>query len=313
MKPFSILLTGASGFVGNALINTLSDYQVTAITRSSKIMGCYRSLNLDIDENADFSAALINIDVVIHSAARVHIMADKATDPLAEFRKVNTAGTLALARQAAAKGVKRFIFISTVKVNGEQTRIDKPFYSDDVPAPEDPYGISKNEAEIGLRRIASETGMEVVIIRPPLVYGPGVKGNFSTMMRFAQKNLPLPLGSIHNKRSLVALDNLVDLIVTCIEHPKAVNQTFLVSDDCDVSTTELIEMLTLAAGKKPRLVPFPVGVMRFISQLLGKGAVFERLCGNLQVDIGHTKKTLGWKPVVSVEQGIKQCFSEVNN
>ena len=304
----NLLVTGASGFVGSALIKALPEYRVTALTRSGQVNECHRSFAVAIDENADFSDALANIDVVIHSAARVHIMADKATDPLAEFRKVNTAGTLALARQAAAKGVKRFIFISTVKVNGEQTRIDKPFYSDDVPAPEDPYGISKNEAEIGLRRIASETGMEVVIIRPPLVYGPGVKGNFSTMMRFSQKNLPLPLGSIHNKRSLVALDNLVDLIVTCIEHPKAVNQTFLVSDDCDVSTTELIEMLTLAAAKKPRLMSFPVGVMRFTSQLLGKSAVFERLCGNLQVDISHTKKTLGWKPVVSVEQGIKQCF-----
>jgi len=249
-----------------------------------------------------------NVGVIVHIAARVHVMADTVADPLDEYRAVNVAGTLNLARQAAASGVKRFVFVSSIKVNGEATSESKAFRYDDTPTPEDPYSISKAEAESGLKQISAQTGMEVVIIRPPLVYGPGVKANFAAMMKLARINLPLPLGAIHNKRSLVALDNLVDLIVTCIEHPNAANQTFLVSDDQDVSTTELLQMMTRATGKTPRLIPVSVRWLKLVGKLTGKQAVVDRLCGNLQVDISHTKDTLGWAPPVTVEEGIARCF-----
>jgi len=223
---------------------------------------------------------------------------------------VNSLGTLNLACQAAKAGVSRFIFISTVKVNGERTEKDKPFRFNNPSMPEDAYGISKSEAEFGLRALSKQTGMEVVIIRSPLVYGPGVKANFAAMMKLASKNLPLPLGAIHNKRSLVALDNLVDLIVTCIDHPKAANETFLVSDDQDVSTTELLNKMTVAAGKKPWLIPVPMKLIQLGAAVLGKKAVADRLCGNLQVDISHTKEVLGWTPPIMLEQGLARCFQK---
>ncbi|MEO3879133.1 UDP-glucose 4-epimerase family protein [Rheinheimera fenheensis] len=304
-----VLLTGGSGFVGAALLQRLSGLNITAVGRTQPDNACGLFFNSDISSNSDYSAVLAGIKVVIHCAARVHMMDESSSDPLAAFREVNTFGTLNLARQAAAAGVKRFIFLSSIKVNGESTLVDKPFKYDDVAKPEDAYGISKAEAEAGLRQIAAETGMEVVIIRPPLVYGRGAKANFAAMLKLAQKNLPLPLGAIHNKRSLVALDNLVDLIVTCIEHPKADNQTFLVSDDRDVSTTELLKLMTRAAGKKPWLIPVPISWLKLAGKLTGKQAVIDRLCGNLQVDITHTKQTLGWTPPVTVEEGIARCFN----
>lgn len=308
MALSKVLLTGGSGFVGAALLQRLSSIDIIAVGRTQPHKAACRFFSTDINSNSDYSAALADIEVVIHSAARVHMMDEQAADPLAAFREVNTFGTVNLARQAALAGVKRFIFISSIKVNGESTASGELFRYDDVPQPEDAYGISKVEAEAGLKQIATETGMEVVIIRPPLVYGPGVKANFAAMMKLAQKNLPLPLGAIHNKRSLVALDNLVDLIVTCIDHPKAANQTFLVSDDQDVSTTELLQMMTRAAGKTPWLIPLPVSWLKLAAKLTGKQAVIDRLCGNLQVDISHTKDTLGWRPPVSVEEGIARCF-----
>lgn len=308
MALSTVLLTGSSGFVGVALLQRLSSLDITVVGRTKPDNTSGRFFNINIDSASDYSAVLAGIEVVIHSAARVHMMDEQATEPLAAFREVNTFGTLNLARQAANAGVKRFIFLSSVKVNGEATAENEAFDYTDKVAPQDAYGISKAEAEMGLRKLAAETGMEVVIIRPPLVYGPGVKANFAAMIKLAQKNLPLPLGAIYNKRSLVALDNLVDLIITCIDHPKAANQTFLVSDDQDVSTTELLEMMTRAAGKKPRLLPVPVSWLRLAGKLTGKQAVIDRLCGNLQVDIEHTKQTLGWKPVITVEEGIRRCF-----
>tara|TARA_R110002126_G_scaffold10245_43_gene46597 strand:- start:1876 stop:2847 length:972 start_codon:yes stop_codon:yes gene_type:complete len=307
-----ILITGASGFVGHAVFTQLqqqaSMLPVAAVRTGQAALQSFR-LCTDFN-NVDQVAALVaDIDCVVHCAARVHMMDEQAADPLAAFREVNTFGTLNLAKQAAAAGVKRFIFVSTIKVNGESTTLDKPFRADNTPQPEDPYGISKAEAEAGLMQIAKDSKMEVVIIRPPLVYGPGVKANFAAMLKLARKNLPLPLGAIHNKRSLVALDNLVDLIITCIDHPKAANQTFLVSDDQDVSTTELLQMMTVATGKKPWLLPVPASWLRFAAKLTGKQAVIDRLCGNLQVDIEHTRATLGWTPQVSVEEGIKRCFN----
>ena len=304
-----LLITGASGFVGKALVAKLDNRQLVLLGRAAPQQTDKAYFQLDLAANTDYSSALTAVEVVIHCAARVHMMHDNAAEPLAAFRQVNTQGTLNLARQAAAAGVKRFIFLSSVKVNGEATAEGMAFSNHDTAAPQDAYGISKAEAEAGLKQIAAETAMEVVIIRPPLVYGPGVKANFAAMLKLAQKNLPLPLGAIHNKRSLVALDNLVDLIVTCIDHPKAANQTFLVSDDQDVSTTELLKLMTRAAGKAPWLMPVPISWLKLAGKLTGKQAVVDRLCGNLQVDISHTKQILGWTPPLTLEQGIARCFS----
>lgn len=259
----------------------------------------------DFDAQTNWVSTVDSCDVVIHLAARAHVMHDQSIDPLSEFRRVNVDGTLNLARQAAAKGVRRFIFVSSIKVNGEFTKVS-PFTADDVPCPLDPYGVSKMEAEAGLRQIALETGMEVVIIRPPLVYGPRVKANFLAMMRWLNKGVPLPFGSIHNKRSLVALDNLVDLIITCIDHPKAANQIFLISDDHDLSTTELLAKISNLLGRSHRLMPVPQKLLELSLTLIGKKDLSQRLCGSLQVDISKTKELLGWSPPVSVDEGLEK-------
>jgi len=215
-------------------------------------------------------------------------------------------------RQAAASGVRRFVFVSSVKVNGESTSPEQPFRQDDPAAPVDPYGISKREAEDGLREIAAATGMEVVIVRPPLVYGPGVKANFAALMNAVKRGLPLPLGSVtENRRSLVALDNLVDLLITCIDHPAAANQTFLVSDDEDLSTADLLWRLGKAMGRPARLFPMPPALLRTGAALLGKSDMAERLLGNLQVDITHTKQTLGWTPPITVDEGLRRAAAGV--
>ncbi|AOF87746.1 3-beta hydroxysteroid dehydrogenase/isomerase family protein [Hydrogenophaga sp. RAC07] len=248
--------------------------------------------------------------MVLHLAARVHVMDDPSADPLTAFRQTNTAGTLHLARQAAAVGVRRFVFVSSIKVNGECTAAGQPFTATDAPAPQDPYGISKMEAEQGLRQIAAETGMEVVIIRPPLVYGPGVKANFASLMRAVQRGIPLPLASVtHNRRSFVALDNLVDVLITCVDHPAAANQTFLVSDGEDLSTTDLLRRLGHAMNKPARLFPVPPSLLQFGANLLGKGDMAQRLLGNLQVDIDHTRNTLNWTPPLSVDEGLRRAVA----
>lgn len=303
-----ILITGFSGFVGSKLSQTLLDKELVLLGRHKPEICPHPFYHYEFSAQSRCDDAVKGVDVVIHCAARVHMMDENSSDPLEAFRQINTLGTLNLAKQAAAAGVKRFIFLSSIKVNGESTVNGKPFRFDDKPQPEDSYAISKAEAEAGLRQIALETGMEVVIIRPPLVYGNGVKANFAAILKLAQKNLPLPLGSIYNKRSLVALENLVDLIVTCVDHPMAANQTFLVSDDHDVSTTELLKLMTYASGKKPLLLPVPVYLLKLAGKLTGKQAVIDRLCGNLQLDIRHTKKTLGWKPPITVEEGVRRCY-----
>ena len=260
-----------------------------------------------MNDRADWRKALAGCQVVVHLAARVHVMTDTAKNPLDEFRQVNVKGTLNLARQAAAAGVRRFVFVSSIKVNGEATEPGHPFTAEDTPAPLDAYGISKMEAEQGLREISAQTGMEVVIIRPPLVYGPGVKANFAAMMRWLARGVPLPLGAIHNQRSLVALDNLVDLIVTCIAHPAAANQTFLVSDGQDVSTTELLRRMGRAMKRPARLMPVPAGLLEWTAALVGKRDVAQRLCGSLQVDIQKTRQLLGWNPPLTLDQGLKKA------
>ena len=309
-----ILVTGATGFVGKTVIQRLladddSRQVVVAVRRDgqqwpAKVLP---RVTGDLEPSTDWTVALGGISAVVHCAARVHVMAESAADPLEEFRRVNVQGTLNLARQAAAAGVKRFVFVSSIKVNGEATQLGCPFTADDAPAPLDAYGVSKMEAEQGLREIALQTGMEVVIIRPPLVYGPGVKANFAAMMRWLKRGVPLPLGAIHNQRSLVALDNLVDLIVLCLTHPAAANQTFFVSDGEDVSTTELLRRMGQAMGKPARLLPVPASWLKVAAGLVGKGDVAQRLCGSLQVDISKTRELLGWVPPVSLDEGLRRA------
>ncbi len=239
-------------------------------------------------------------------------MEDQSAFPLREFRKINVDGTLKLARQAAQEDVRRFVFISSIKVNGEGTSSGHPYRADDAPSPSDPYGISKLEAEEGLLALAKETGMEVVIIRPVLVYGPGVKGNFSSMIKLIENGLPLPLGAIHNKRSLIGIDNLVDLIIHCIDHPAAANQVFLAGDGEDLSTTELLRGVANAIGKPARLIPVPAGLLQLAATLLGQKAMAQRLLGSLQVDISKTCELLDWKPPYTVEEGLRRCFESSN-
>ncbi|MBU6958471.1 SDR family oxidoreductase [Pseudomonas sp. CVAP len=310
MSSVSILVTGGSGFLGGALIKHLAKAREYSLTAPVRDLGVTLPPDVrllpttDLNEVTDWHLALVNIDIVVHTAARVHVMKETVADPLSVFRAVNVNGTLNLARQAAAAGVKRFVFISSIKVNGEFTRPGEAFTADELPAPIDPYGISKFEAEQGLRELSAATAMDVVIIRPVLVYGPGVKANFLSMMRWLYKGIPLPFGAVQNRRSLISLDNLVDLIVTCLDHPAAANQTFLASDGEDVSTTELLRKLATSLGKSARLLPVPVWLMSGVAAMLGKRALAQRLFGNLQVDLGKNQQLLGWTPPVSLDHGL---------
>lgn len=304
-----VLVTGASGFVGEATCSRL-------VTQGMNVVGAVRRLPVRplpgvdyrivaaLAASTDWWDALSGVDTIIHCAARVHVMRETADDPLVVFRVVNVAGTEQLARQAAMAGVRRFVFLSSVKVNGEGTVA--AYRETDIPAPEDAYGISKYEAELVLREIAQETGLEVVTVRSPLIYGPGVKANFRALMHAVVRGVPLPLGAIHNRRSMVALDNVVDLIVTCIGHPAAANETFLVSDGDDISTTELIRRLAYAMGRPARLVSVPETVLMACATFLGKREVARRLCGTLQVSIAKVREVLGWVPPVSVDEGLRR-------
>lgn len=310
----TVLVTGASGFVGRALCRRALAARVNvraAMRNPEEAIAHLATIEVpSLDEQTDWAQALANCRAVVHTAARVHVMDEAALDPLTEFRRVNVEGTLHLAHQAAAAGVRRFVFVSSIKVNGESTRAGHPFTANDAPAPQDAYGISKMEAELGLRQVAIETGMEVVIVRPPLVYGPGVKANFASMMRAVQRGIPLPLASVtHNRRSFVALDNLVDLLIACIDLPAAANQTFLVSDGEDLSTTDLLRRLGHAQGTPARLFSVPSALLQVGANLLGKGAVAQRLLGNLQVDLSHTSNTLNWTPPLSVDEGLRQAVA----
>ncbi|HEX8592556.1 MAG TPA: SDR family oxidoreductase [Pseudomonas sp.] len=309
-KTTLVAVTGATGFVGGAVSRYLSAHPRFSVRIA--VRGAFpdagRAVEVvtiaSIEPNAQWKAFVENADVVVHAAARVHVMNDTSMNPEAEYFRINVAGTLNLAEQAASAGVKRFIFISSIKVNGEATAPNKPFIADQQANPSDPYGVSKAQAEQGLRLLAARTGMEVVIIRPVLVYGPGVKANFLNMMRWLDKGVPLPLGAIDNRRSLVALDNLVDLIATCTWHPAAANQTFLVSDGEDLSTTGLLRQMAQALGKPGRLIPVPMWMLTSAAALLGKGRFSQRLCGSLQVDITKTCTMLDWTPPVTVKEAM---------
>lgn len=300
-----LLVTGATGFVGAAICSHARERGIAVRGASRRTADVVVA---DKGPDTDWSHALSGCRAVVHAAARVHVMTDVTEDPLARFRHVNVEGSLNLAAQAAAAGVRRFVFVSSVKVNGESTMEHRPYTASDAPAPQDPYGISKAEAEQGLRQIAQDTGMEVVIVRPPLVYGPGVKANFGSLIRALQRGVPLPLGAVtRNRRSLVALDNLVDLLLTCVDHPAAANQTFLVSDGEDLSTAELLRRMGMAMGKPARLLPVPPTLLKLGAMALGKADVAQRLLGSLQVDITHTREKLGWTPPIDVDEGLRRA------
>ncbi|MCB4810626.1 SDR family oxidoreductase [Methylovorus menthalis] len=307
----TMLVTGANGFVGTALCTRLLKENVTvrgAVRSSVQLLRDMEIAHSDeITAQTDWAAPLWDVKTVVHLAARVHVMSEHSEDALSEFRYINVEATLNLARQAAALGVKRFIFLSSIKVNGESTEPGHAYSADDIPAPADAYGISKYEAEQALLNLAAETGMEVVIIRPPLVYGPGVKANFATMMRWLDHGIPLPLAAVtDNRRSLVALDNLVDLIVTCLDHPAAANEIFLVSDGEDISTADLLRRMGQASGKSARLFFVPLPLLRLGAALLNKSSFFQRLCGSLQVDIHKTQRILGWSPKITLDEGLRR-------
>ncbi|WP_422410492.1 MULTISPECIES: UDP-glucose 4-epimerase family protein [unclassified Endozoicomonas] len=304
-----VLVTGVNGFVGSVLHKKLKEECLLDVIGTVRnIDSLYKQDILSvgsIDSVTDWTEALDSVSVVVHCAARAHIMKDEVSDPIAEYRKVNTDGTLNLARQSASAGVKRFIFISTIKVNGETTSGSSAFTEQDLLIPQDAYGISKKEAEDGLGKIARETGMEVVIIRPPLVYGPNVKANFLYLMKLADTNIPLPFSMIRNVRSMVYVENLVDFIITCIEHPRAANQTYLISDGTDLSLPELIKIMRSSLGRPERLLPIPKFCFRFSGVVVRKSTIVDRLIGDLQVDSSKAEEKLSWKPPYTVQQAIK--------
>lgn len=313
MNKSKVLVTGANGFVGRALTEKLlaSESFLPVCAVRDLASGPLQAERIFYElENGLSVEALRDVDTIVHAAARVHVMKASQSDDLTAFRKANVEGTLKLARSAAQAGVRRFIFISSIKVNGEQTLPGKPYLATDRPAPVDAYGISKSEAETALRDLAAETGLEVVIIRPPLVYGPGVKANFQKMLGWVHSRLPLPFGSITNRRSLVALENLLDLIVHCISHPGAPGNTFLVSDGADLSTTQLLQGVARALGVRSALVPVPQRLLAAGLIVLGRRALATRLCGSLQVDIRRTCELLGWAPPVGSQQALDRVAKD---
>lgn len=313
-----ILLTGANGFVGTAVqarVRAEAGCSVRAAVRSAAAAaslpaGSDVCVVGDLDADTDWRAALAGVDVVVHCAARVHVMRETAADPQAEFRRVNRDATLALARAALAAGCRRLVFLSSVKVNGEASAPGQPFRADDLPAPQDAYGLSKLEAETGLLALAANSALEVVIVRPPLVYGPGVKGNFRTMMRVLRAGWPLPLAAVRNRRSLIAVDNLADLLLCCARHPAAAGRVWMAADGEDLSTPDLLRRLGAALGRKPWLLPVPAGALRAAAALFGRGAALQRLCASLQVDATPARQLLGWLPPQSVSAALAACADD---
>jgi len=308
-----MLVTGASGFVGRILCQELlaQGFEVAASVRRITLPPerLFPEIEVgDVHASTDWSSALTEVNTVIHLAARVHVMKDVATDPLAEFRKVNLDGTVNLARQAARAGVKRLVYVSSVKVNGEETRGQRSYLEQDTPAPQDPYGVSKWEAEQALRHIAQETGLDVVVVRPPLVYGPGVKGNFIRLLVAVDKGIPLPLAGANNARSLVYVGNLVDALISCVTHPAGYGQTYLVSDGKAVSTAVLVEKIAEALGRKNRSFYVPSRMIRVAATVLGHSAQVDRLFGSLCVNDEKIHRELSWMPPYTLDQGLRETI-----
>lgn len=300
------LVTGASGFVGRALCSALQQkgrHCRAAVRTIAPGITVEQQLVGDLGPDTDWQSALNHVDCVFHLAARAHVLDDRSADPMAEYHRINVQGSVQLAQQAAAAGVRRLVFLSSVKVNGEATA-SKAYTEDDVPMPQDAYGITKHEAELALQRIGTETGMEIVILRPPLVYGAGVKGNFLRLLQAVSQGMPLPLASVNNRRSLVYVGNLIDAIITCMDMPTASGKTFLVSDGKDVSTPELIRKLATGMNRAPRLLPCPVPLLHAGAAMLGKSAAIARLTGSLSVDSSRIRRELGWQPRYSLDQGL---------
>ncbi|MBD3649402.1 MAG: SDR family oxidoreductase [Pseudomonadales bacterium] len=310
------LVTGATGFIGQALINRLVATDIVgvrALRTSSKLAPPNRWTDVligNIDGETDWDEAFDAVDVVVHLAARVHVTEEEEPDPLAAFRRVNADGTIRLARQAAEAGVKRLVYLSSIKVLGDVTDGRGPFTQTDSFDPRDAYAISKVQAELALREISTETGLEVVILRPPLVYGPGVKGNFRTLLDWVDRGLPLPLRAVRNQRSLLGLENLIDLISICLEHPDAAGQVFHAGDREDVSTPELLRRVGAALGKPARLFPVPEPFLYASAGVLGRKDQIQRLCGSLQVDSGKAREMIGWMPRVSMEEELARTVRD---
>lgn len=310
----NILLTGATGFIGHKLVDYLLQYTKANLRLAVRTTSDYTPTSRisvvhisSLSDKIDWQESLKDCDIVIHAAARVHVMHEMERDPLTAFREINVTGTLNLACQAAKAGARRFIFLSSIKVNGESSRSNQPFREKDIEAPTAPYAISKYEAEKSLLLLAQETGMEVVIIRPVLVYGVGVKGNFQYMLRWLKKGLPLPLALIRNKRSYLSVENLVDFVLTCIGHPNAANQIFLLSDDHDLSVPELLQKLSLVLNKKLLLLPVPIWLLKYLANMVGKQEVVLRLCESLQVDISKAKEMLDWHPKTHIDDALRRA------
>ena len=308
-----ILLTGATGFVGREL-PTYFGARGAAVRSTVRRPGRGGDVVVgDIGPDTDWSAALTGVDVVIHLAARVHVMKETAADPEGAFDRVNVRGSLALARQAAAAGVRRLVYVSSIKVNGEGTAPGRPYRANDMPNPVDPYGRSKWKAETALRQFALESGLELVIVRPPLVYGPGAGGNFLALIRLVDRGIPLPFGAIDNRRSMVGMENLHSLLLAAARHPQAPGRTFLVSDDRDISTPGLVRLIGQALGRVPLLMPVPPALIELLGIIPGKGAAVQRLLSSLQVDIGETRSVLDWVPAASVEESVAAAVAAYRN
>jgi nucleoside-diphosphate-sugar epimerase len=309
LRPKKLLVTGAGGFVGRVVCAEAASrgLQVIAAVRSEAgiVTGGSAVAIGEIDGQTDWSAALGGVDVIIHLAARAHVMREGDADPLTLYRRINLYGTQNLAEQAVRAGVKRLVYVSSIKVNGEATSARESFSEQSAPEPEDPYGISKWEAEQALLRIARDSGLEVVIVRPPLVYGDGVKGNFAQMLKVLAKGIPLPLASVQNLRSLVFVKNLADALLLCASHPLAAGQTYLVSDGEDISTPGLLRGLSAASGGRARLYPFPLALLHLAGRLVGKAGQVERLTGSLRVDSGKIRRELNWTPPYTLQQGLQ--------
>lgn len=303
-----VAVLGAGGFVGQGVVRRLREAGHDVLPILRKPRGIEGETVIEDVLSADWEGLLAGADVLVNSIARVHIVRDTAADPLAEHRRINRDGAIRTGEGAAKAGVRRLVYISTIKVNGEESAPGRPFRADVEPTPEDAYGISKLEGENALFELGRRTGMEVTVVRPPLVHGPHARANLGALMKAIDRGIPLPLGGIrHNRRSLVGLDNLSDLILTAAEHSRAPGEVFLAADGEDVSTRELVVRLGKAMERRPRLVPVPPAAMAFAGGLLGKGAALRRLLGNLQVDISKNRELLGWAPPVSFDEGLRRC------